>query len=135
DGARNDQGRGEPPEDEGLPPNGVREQEVAGSLLVLRYERVGREEDAAEDHEETRERGERGHERVRVRSVRQPKGRREPEEKSDDQPDENQDAQEASAADVLANLVARAGDDLGEGTGGPMVSNTWMLERQSGSRQ
>src|SRR5438094_10028066 len=129
DGGRDDQARGNLPEDEDLSPNGIREQEVAGPFLVLRYEGVRREKDTAQHDQETRERGERGDERVRVRSVRRAKSRREPQEQSDDQPDEDQDAQEASATNVLANLIARDRDDLTEGTGGHRRSDSWMRSR------
>ena len=80
DGGRDDQARGDLPEDEDLPADGVREQEVAGPLLVLRDERVRREQNSTEDDKQTGEHGKRRDDGVRGRGVRDAEGRREPDE-------------------------------------------------------
>ena len=129
DGSGHDQARCNLPEDEQLAADGVREEEIARPLLVLRDERVRREQHATEDREQAAERRERRDEPIRSRGVWDAEGRRQAEEQADNQPDEDQDTQEPTAPDVLPNLVARDSDDLGEGTRGHSRSDSWIRSR------
>src|SRR5207237_665289 len=105
DRGADDQAGNDLAEDQDLAPHRVREEKVPGPLLVLRHERVRREQDSAEDDQEPREGRERRDESVRSGGVLDAEGGRQPDEQADDEPEEDQHPQEAAAADVLANLV------------------------------
>ena len=116
-------------EHQDLAPHRVREQEVTGPLLVFRHERVRREQDSAEDDQEPRKGRERRDERVRSGGVLDAEGGRQPDEQANDERQEDEHAQEAAAADVLANLVTGDGDDLGERARRHRRSDSWMRSR------
>src|SRR5206468_12301069 len=116
-------------EGEQLAADGGREEEVARPRLVVRGERVRREQEPAEDREQAAERRERRDEPVRSRRVWDAEGRWQSEEQADNQRDEDQDTQETTAPDVLSNLVARDRDDLGERARGHSRSDSWIRSR------
>src|SRR5437762_2401659 len=129
DRGADDQAGNDLAEDQNLAPHRVREEEVPGPLLVLRHERVRREQDSAEDDQEPREGRERRDEGVRSGGVLDAEGGRQPDEEADDEPEEDQHPQEAAAADVLANLVGGDRDDLGQGARRHRRSDSWMRSR------